>query len=233
MAVLLKTLSSWEGHSGGLTLEIRAHSPSDQQFHGNLIQLYDDYPLRFKDDPQLSTIFLKFCRRNRVRYTSVRAARRSLDTMDLMKRLHGTPLELKPSLVKKQHFCSKTIRNLPKTPVVKHLILRWDSRKSIATKTLTTLFRECFVALGSFYFVRWKGWTEEQEKTFLNDFRGGLMPAFPASLQHFVFHIHRDYGRYVYDPSHNGGASEPSLQDKVPFSQIASRSSDNVFVLHW
>ncbi|CAJ0549063.1 Ff.00g026760.m01.CDS01 [Fusarium sp. VM40] len=65
MAVLLKTLSSWEGHSGGLTLEIRAHSPSDQQFHGNLIQLYDDYPLRFKDDPQLSTTFLKFCRRNR------------------------------------------------------------------------------------------------------------------------------------------------------------------------
>lgn len=168
MAVLLKTLSSWEGHSGGLTLEIRAHSPSDQQFHGNLIQLYDDYPLRFKDDPQLSTTFLKFCRRNRVRYTSVRAAQRSLDTMGLMKRFHGTPLELKPSLVKKQHFCSKTIRNLPKTPVIKHLILRWGSRKSIATKTLTTLFRECFVALESFHFVRWKGWTEEQEKTFLN-----------------------------------------------------------------
>jgi hypothetical protein len=35
-------------------------------------------------------------------------------------------------------------------------------------KTLTTLFRECFVALESFHFVRWKGWTEEQEKTFLN-----------------------------------------------------------------
>lgn len=50
MAVLLKSLSSWEGHRGGFTPEIRAYSPSDQGFHGNIIQLYDDYPLRFEDD---------------------------------------------------------------------------------------------------------------------------------------------------------------------------------------
>ncbi|KAL3607214.1 hypothetical protein FPOAC2_02189 [Fusarium poae] len=202
MAVLLNTLSHWEGQTrGGLLLEIRMYSPSDRLFHGNLMQLYDDYPLRFEDDPQLLTTFMRFCRRNKTRFKSFRAAQRSLDVVGRTKRLHGTPLELKPSLVKKQHFCSKTLRNLPKAPVVKGLILRGDCRKSIAVKTLTTLFRECFVALESFNFVRWCGFTEEQETTFLNDLRGGLMPAFPASLQRFVFHIRRDYGRYLPDRS--------------------------------
>jgi hypothetical protein len=41
------------------------------------------------------------------------------------------------------------------------------------------------------------------------------MPAFPASLQHFVFHIHRGYGRYVSDPSNNGGAPLSKLLANV------------------
>ncbi|KAF4947418.1 hypothetical protein FSARC_13966 [Fusarium sarcochroum] len=215
MAVLLKTLSSWEGHSGGLTIEIRAHSPSDQEFHGDLFELYDDYPLRFEDDPHMRTTFFKFCRGNRRRHTPIRVIRRSLDILGLTKRLHGAPLELKPSLVKKRHFCSKTIRNLPETPIVKGLILRYVSRKSIVVKALATLFRESFVALESFHFARWKSWTEEQEKAFLNDLQGDLIPAFPASLKHFVFHIHRDYGGYSLDPSH---------RNELPLSKLLANT---------
>ncbi|CAF3509206.1 unnamed protein product [Fusarium graminearum] len=123
-------------------------------FHGNIIQLYDDYPLRFEDDPQPTTTLLEFCRTNKARYTSSRDIRRILDTLGLTKRLHGTPLELKLALVEEDQFCSNTSRNLPKTPIVKGLILRWDSRKSIAVKTIATLFRKCFRALESFHFVR-------------------------------------------------------------------------------
>ncbi|QPC78701.1 hypothetical protein HYE68_009453 [Fusarium pseudograminearum] len=168
MVILLKSLSSWEGHRGGLTLEIRAYSPSDQQFHGNIIQLYDDYPLRFEDDPQSTTTLLEFCRANRARYTSSRDIRRTLDTLGLTKRLHGTPLELKLALGEEAQFFSNTTRKLPKTPIVKGLILRSDSRKSIAVKTIATLFRKCFGTLESFHFVRWKGFTKEQETAFLD-----------------------------------------------------------------
>lgn len=60
------------------------------------------------------------------------------------------------------------------------------------------------------------------------------MPAFPASLQHFVVHIHRDYGRYVSDPSHKGGAPLSKLlanachnftQFRLPHDQFTDRLS--------
>ncbi|KAI8672806.1 hypothetical protein NCS56_00744900 [Fusarium sp. Ph1] len=100
MTVLLNSLSSWEGTRGGLTLEINAHSPSDQIFHRSEGELHDDYPIRFKEDLKDLRSFLEYLRDKRAaRVTSIavpRSVRRGA-----ARRLRGTPLELLPQRQKR------------------------------------------------------------------------------------------------------------------------------------
>ncbi|KAM0215261.1 hypothetical protein ACHAQI_003041 [Fusarium lateritium] len=104
----------------------------------------------------------------RERWRSNNVPRRALDGDGEVQRLRGSPLELKPSLVKKRHPYSSTIRDLPKTPIVKSLILRFRSRRGVAVKSLAKLCRESFVALESLRIGSWVGRTEEQETALLN-----------------------------------------------------------------
>ncbi|KAH7266178.1 hypothetical protein B0J15DRAFT_534266 [Fusarium solani] len=175
MTVLLNSLSSWEGTRGGLTLEINAHSPSDQIFHRSEGEVHDDYPIRFKEDLKDLRSFLEYLRDKRAaRVTSIavpRSVRRGA-----ARRLRGTPLELLPQR-QKRGTCSTN--NLPRVPIVKGLVLRRSFFRGIAPESIATLLRESFVALESFYLHKWIGQTP--------DLQTCLMPTLPPTVRRFSF----------------------------------------------
>ncbi|KAF4445500.1 F-box domain-containing protein [Fusarium austroafricanum] len=82
-------------------------------------------------------------------------------------RLRGTPLEFKPSLIKKKSPYSGPAHNLPSTPIVKGLRLCMDTPRVIELESLAKLCRESFVALESFSFSYFISRTEEKERRFL------------------------------------------------------------------
>ncbi|KAM0232124.1 hypothetical protein ACHAP5_010825 [Fusarium lateritium] len=121
----------------------------------------------------MAPTILKFDRKRwrerwRERRRSNNAPRRALDGDGEAQRLRGSPLELKPSLVKKRHPYSSTIRDLPNTPIVKSLIIRFRFRRGVAVKSLAKLCRESFVALESLQIGSCIARTEEQETALLN-----------------------------------------------------------------
>lgn len=160
MTVLFNSLSSWEGNRGGLTLEINAHSPSDQIFHPSEGEVHDDYPIRFQEDVVKDLrYFLEYLREKKAaRVTSV-AVPRSV-RLGAAQRLRGTPLELLPQ---RQKRGTGSTKNLPRVPIVKGLVLRRSFFRGIAPESIATLLRESFIALQSFYLHKWIGQTVESE----------------------------------------------------------------------
>lgn len=120
MTVLLNSLSSWEGTHGGLTLEINAHSPSDQIFHPSEEEVHDDYPIRFKEDFKGLQPFLEYLRGKGAARVTFMTVPRSVG-LGAARRLRGTPLELLPQ---RQKRGTGSTNNLPRTPIVKALVLR-------------------------------------------------------------------------------------------------------------
>ncbi|KAM5361277.1 hypothetical protein ACJZ2D_013226 [Fusarium nematophilum] len=174
MAALLNALSSWEGIQGGLTLEICAHSPSDQIYHPHEIEIHDDYPFRFEEDLERYPGFSEYRRQKREERRQSGIIRRDVAVQyGMAQRLRGTPLELQPW------------RNLPNVPIVKGLILPQWFLRGIAFTSLAKLLRESFIALESFQLDRYIGRTEAVEYAFLHGFRTQLMPALPASVERF------------------------------------------------
>ncbi|KAF4992349.1 hypothetical protein FDECE_13745 [Fusarium decemcellulare] len=187
IATLLNALSSWEGIHGGLTLEIRAHSPSDQKYHPWELELHGDYPLRFEEDLKNCTGLSKY-RKKKLEETRIGTGRPSVSVeQGMAQRLHGTPLKIQPWPLKKRKRCRNLVQKLPSAPIVKGLVLRQAFLRGIALTSLAALFRESFVALESFRLERWIGLTEEFEADFLNGLRTDLMPSLPATLQRFAF----------------------------------------------
>ncbi|KAH7157333.1 hypothetical protein B0J13DRAFT_494412 [Dactylonectria estremocensis] len=176
ISTLLNALSSWGGIRGGLTLEIDAHSPSDQIYHWKLFELLDDYPFRFEEDLDRSPGFLEYYRQKWAEARTNVIVRRDITVHHGMaQRLRGTPLEL------------HSIRNLPDVPIVKGLFLRKRFYRGIALKSLARLCRESFVALESCRLERHIGRTKKAEKAFLKGLQTDLIPAFPASVERFSF----------------------------------------------
>ena len=169
IVVLLNALSSWEGIHGGLTLEINAHSPSDQKYHWREFEVHDDYPLRFEEDLERYAGFSNYYRQKIAERRKSGIIRRDIAVQHGMaQRLRGTPLELQSWLVDKRQSCGDTTTNLPNVPIVKGIILREEFFRGIAFTSLAKLFRESFVALESFYLERWIGRTKEAESAFFN-----------------------------------------------------------------
>lgn len=161
MTVLLNSLSSWEGDRGGLTLEINAHSPSDQIFHRSEGEVHDDYPIRFEEDLMDWPCFLEYLRdKKAARVTSIAVPRKVRRAA--ARRLRGTPLELLPQRQKRGTGTGST-NGLPRVPIVKGLVLRRSFFRGIAPESIATLLRESFVALESFYLHRWIGQTVKNE----------------------------------------------------------------------
>ncbi|KAH6987797.1 hypothetical protein BKA56DRAFT_713874 [Ilyonectria sp. MPI-CAGE-AT-0026] len=190
IAVLLDSLSSWKGIRGGLTLEIIAYSPSDQEHHRVGLELSDDFPFLFEEDLGKSPDYSEYCRQkreeNRRRSQGIRP--HPTDTQHGMaQRLRGSPLELQPWLGDKPQSYGKCIRNLQDVPIVKGLLLRQEFLRGIALKSLAKLCRESFVALESFRLERYVGLTREAEQGFYKELRTDLMPALPTSVERFAF----------------------------------------------
>ncbi|KAH7175333.1 hypothetical protein EDB81DRAFT_895846 [Dactylonectria macrodidyma] len=173
MVVLLNALSSWQGISGGLTLEVIANSPSDVEYHPKEFRLLDNYPFRFEEDLDRSPNYSQYYRQkneeDRERRSNItrRLPRRVRHGMAV--RLRGTPLELQPWLFRRRQGCGNLMWNLPVVPIVKGLLLREEFRRGIALTSLAKLCRDTFVALESF------------------KLRSHLIPALPASVDRFVF----------------------------------------------
>jgi hypothetical protein len=159
MTVLLNSLSSWEGTRGGLTLEINAHSPSDQIFHRSEGEVHDDYPIRFKEDLKDLRSFLEYLRDRRAARVTSSAVPRSV-RRGAARRLRGTLLELLPQ---RQKRGTGSTNNLPRVPIVKGLVLCRSFFRGIAPESIATLLRESFVALESFYLHKWIGQTVKKE----------------------------------------------------------------------
>ncbi|RSL51787.1 hypothetical protein CEP54_011246 [Fusarium duplospermum] len=187
MTVLLNSLSSWEGTRGGLTLEINAHSPSDQIFHRSEGEVHDDYPIRFEEDLEDWPSFLEYLRDKRAaRVTSVAVPRKVRRAA--ARRLRGTPLELLPQRQKRGTSTGTGSTNgLPRVPIVKGLVIRRSFFRGIAPKSIATLLRESFVALESFYLQRWIGQMVKNEVKWFDDLQTCLMPTLPPSVKRFSF----------------------------------------------
>ncbi|RSL43744.1 hypothetical protein CEP53_011555 [Fusarium sp. AF-6] len=166
MAVLLNSLSSWEGTRGGLTLEINANSPSDQIFHRSEGEVHDDYPIRFEEDLEDWPYYLEYLRgKKAARVTSIAVPLR--ERRAVARRLRGTPLELLPK--RRKGGTAGSANNLPSVPIVKGLVLRRSFFRGIAPESIATLLRENFVALESFYLHRWIGQTVKNEVELFDD----------------------------------------------------------------
>ncbi|RSL77595.1 hypothetical protein CEP51_008944 [Fusarium floridanum] len=182
MTVLLNSLSSWEGTRGGLTLEINAHSPSDQIFHRSEGEVHDDYPIRFEEDLEDWPSFLEYLRgKKTARVTSIAVPLR--ERRAAARRLRGTPLELLPQ--RRKGGTAGSANNLPSVPIVKGLVLRRSFFRGIAPESIATLLRERFVALESFYLQRWIGQTVKNEVELFDDLQTWLMPTLPPSVKRF------------------------------------------------
>ncbi|UPL01195.1 hypothetical protein LCI18_012129 [Fusarium solani-melongenae] len=181
MTVLLNSLSTWEGTRGGLTLEINAHSPSDQIFHPTKEEVHDDYPIRFKEDLEDWPSFVEYLRDKWAARVPSIAVPRSVGRR-AARRLRGTPLELLPQ---RQKRGTDSTNNLPRVPIVKRLVLRRSFFRGIAPESTATLLRESFIALESFYLHRWREQTVKNEVDFFDDLQTCLMPALPPSVRGF------------------------------------------------
>ena len=164
MAVLLNSLSTWKGTRGGLTLEINAHSPSDQIFHPSEAEVHDDYPTRFKEDLEDLPSFWEYLQDKRAASVTSIAVPRSV-RRGAARRLRGTPLELLPQ---RQRRGTGSTNSLPRVPIVKGLVLRRSFFRGIAPESIATLLRESFIVLESFYLHRWRGQTAKNELDFFN-----------------------------------------------------------------
>lgn len=208
MAVLLQVLSSWEGVYGGLTLEINAHSPSDQKYHPFYLEVHDDHPIRFEEDLNRFSELLEYYKKKKEERRDSAVVRRNVAVREGMaQRLSGTPLELQSWLIKRQRSGEKTRRNLPSVPIVKGLCLRPEFFRGVAFTSLAELFRQSFVALKSFRLQRWVSGKGEEDVDFMNGmtrhcrmmikiawlitdlgFQTYLLPALPASIERFSFY---------------------------------------------
>lgn len=161
---LFNVLSKWNPRrhnldtkaSAGISLEIMALSPSDNKHHQYSCTLSDDYPIRFESDLcRISTGELKSYRgrmdcRNWVPWYELNGhpntsgLRRRPFLYSLHRgRLHGTPLQLRP-----------TVPALPKVPIVKALLLRRQPYRSIGVGPLAQILMQSLMALESFRLER-------------------------------------------------------------------------------
>ena len=148
----------WEGTQGGLTLEITAHSPSDNKFHSTELELYDDYLFHFENDlDRYPGGMRKFWEQKREKIMN--GIRSGPSRWRMALRLRGTPLELQQRLMRK---------HLPNVPIVQRLVFRPEFFRGIAFTSLAKLFRESFINLRSFNFERYSGRTLEADKEFMN-----------------------------------------------------------------
>ncbi|RSL81075.1 hypothetical protein CEP51_006119 [Fusarium floridanum] len=203
MVILLNALSSWDGTRGGLMLEITAYSPSDQIFHPLQLDIRDDYPLRFEEDLEKCPNYSEYYKKKKAEIMGSEAIRRPAVVRDKMaQRLRGTPLELRPWLVEREERFGNPTRSLAKVPIVRGLILRRSLLRGISGKALAKLFRESFVALGSFRLERWEGRTKEDDVAFLTDLQLHLMPNLPAGVQTFSLMQMKSLPNHRYRPTH-------------------------------
>ncbi|KAH7144594.1 hypothetical protein B0J13DRAFT_635842 [Dactylonectria estremocensis] len=156
---LMKALSSWKSgcHSGGLTLQITAHSPSDGMHQFISVEMEDDYPFQLEEDlgrvPSLSEY-------HDIRIEEIlqrpKSHRRTALTRGHLDRSYGTPLDLR----------LRNMPNLPKAPIVRGLFIRALGFRSVAAKTFAKLFRESLTELVWFRIQRWTPIKREYEDTF-------------------------------------------------------------------
>ncbi|KAF4948848.1 hypothetical protein FGADI_9338 [Fusarium gaditjirri] len=219
IAVLLKILSSWRGDYGGLELELDARSPTDCRYFSFIHELHDDFLFRFQDQEELFDAVGKFYKKRYettkklwgLRPYTVAAFLTLVLTTDYspMRRLRGEHLQLKPSLIKRGHAYSQTVRSLPATPIVKGLVIRRVAPRLIALESLGKLIRESFVALESFSYSTYMEFDNAKERDFLD---GRSLPSSPAARLNCADN-YRSFYTAIALPAHN--AREIQIQQEA------------------
>lgn len=154
---LLGTLRLWDParHGAeGLTLMLSASSPSDTEHRFHRPEIKDDYPFHYAEDVCLAPDMVEFHRTSIAdlfrRYSH---RRRPPLSNGHIKRIHGTPLCLKPERDWRGRFVSQG-NSFPAVPMVKGLLIRRQFRREIHVGTLSWLLGRSFVALEWFRFER-------------------------------------------------------------------------------
>ncbi|CAH0037148.1 unnamed protein product [Clonostachys rhizophaga] len=144
---LLNTLASWSPEPcnsskpgfHGLTLEISVYSPSDNNHRFNFCAQENDYPFRTEADLGKTPSLLEYHRQRAALGPTAQQKEHESGTLFLYrdaKRLYGTPLKL-----------GSTAPVLPRAPIVKGLLLRRSTCRSIDVGALAQILRQSLVAL--------------------------------------------------------------------------------------
>lgn len=165
-AMLLNALSTWDGADGGFTLEVTAHSPSDEKFHRGVFDFYDGYSFRLQGGESHPGMVEYYKRKESERRASGVRRRTRAVKRGMARRLRGTPLAIQPDLINTTPDCRSIEQSLPNVPIVKGLILRHEFFRGVAPASLARLFRESFVALEVFRLERWEACSARSEREF-------------------------------------------------------------------
>lgn len=167
---LLRVLSAWsvDDYGGrGLTLEIGAFSPGDSRHALNSCAMNPRYPyqtvadLRSATKPSITDYHLAHeTHYSRCWHSHLEEG----NLVEMLQKIQGTPLQLWDRGLR--GYPQQPPPVLPKTPIVRQLLLRRRFRRSIDIATLSLLFRECFIAVHVFRYERWVSFEPEEEQEF-------------------------------------------------------------------
>ena len=147
----LGILSTWDGDAtGGLTLDLSAHSPSDVEHVFRDSTLEDNHPYHHEEDLVdygfSGTISKTILDETHVPWSIrlwPRSRRPARPTHGETQRLYGTPLEFR------EWTGSVTVpeSDLPRATIVKGLLTRYQFYRQISPEALGQILRESLVAL--------------------------------------------------------------------------------------
>lgn len=150
MRRLLAMLSSWPQQQGSsspphLSLEVSAMSPSDTQHAVRYFEMEPDYPFQFKEDIARPRRIVKYTAR---KLSNIPATPHRLQNANRrarsweMKRIHGTPLDIRPWRLVDRRGRRNQRPRLPPAPIVKAFIMRQHCRRTISVASLVQLFQQ-------------------------------------------------------------------------------------------
>jgi hypothetical protein len=177
MSTLLRILSQWRPQNGGgagaMTLELSAHSISDYTHELHSFMLQDDYLFNCEEDlgrinkvvKEDHTITITINSSHRYKRHKQTRFRRSPGELT---RLIGSPLDFCWASHLRGHKhagCCQAAR-LPKTPIIRGLLIRRQFYRRFSAQALATLFRESLIRAEWLRLERWTELSASRETRF-------------------------------------------------------------------